>query len=321
MKYSGKRYSLDQCALYAIKSPAQLAQILRTPVGAIKRLAAASDNYIRFENHGRQIQDPKPLLKKTQKRIATLLARVETPAYLHSAVKGRSYITNANVHHELSGTVKLDVKKFYTAARAQNVYHFFLDRLQCAPHVAGLLTSLLTVDGHLPTGGNASPILSFWAYRAMFDEIADLSDQEGAAFSTYVDDMTITGEDVGRSVGFEARQIVASYRLKSHKARRFRPGQTKIVTGVAMTRSGPQVPHRRQKLIEEGYASLAAARSGHERMKVLNNLISRVFEAAQVDSAVWKPKALELVRFRRLLQQRLRHPARQIRLDLPLLAA
>jgi RNA-directed DNA polymerase len=133
---------------------------------SLDRLLAKKDNYVRFQHRGRQIQDPKPLLKKIHARVALLLARIETPDYLHSAIKGRSYITNAATHRELTSTVKLDVKKFYPSARAQAVFHFFLDRLHCARDVAGILTKLLTVDGCLPTGGNASPILSFWAYRA-----------------------------------------------------------------------------------------------------------------------------------------------------------
>ena len=232
---STTRYPLNQCALYAIKSPDQLAQILFISRQTLDKLLSNSENYVRFEVRGRQIQEPKPNLKKLHKRVALLLAKVETPEYLHSAVKRRSYITNANVHCAPTSTVKLDVKKFYPSARAQAVFHFFLDRLRCAPDVAGMLTKLLTVDGHLPTGGNASAILSFWAYRDMFDELEQLSRRSEAAFSTYVDDMTITGKNATRSIGFEARKIIGSHRLKSHKSHYFRPGQTKVVTGVALT--------------------------------------------------------------------------------------
>src|SRR5258705_185981 len=84
----------------------------------------------------------------------------KTPEFLHSAIKGRSYVTNASEHGPNAPTIKVDIRRFYPSIRAAAVFHFFRDHMQCAEDVAGILTKLLTVDGHLPTGSSASPILS-----------------------------------------------------------------------------------------------------------------------------------------------------------------
>jgi RNA-directed DNA polymerase len=298
-----KRYPVDQCLLFKTKSPDQLAERLRIPRGLLDKLLGEKNNYLKYLRDGRLIQEPKPRLKQIHIRITKLLSRMETPTYLHSGIKGRSYISNAAVHNPNERTIKLDVKKFYPSARAAAVFHFFVDVLQCDRDVAGMLTRLLTVDGYLPTGGNASSILSFWAYKPMFDELDSLAKYHGCEFSLYVDDASITGAGATRALIQAARKIVSKYRLKAHKTHAFDSGQPKVVTGVAVTKRGLKVPNRRQKAIAEGLASLEASSSDAERIRILNPLISRVYEAGQVDPD-WLPRAKELVATRRGITRR-----------------
>jgi len=143
-----------------------------------------------------------------------LLSQIETPEYLHSAVKGRSYITNAYDHGASVGAIKLDVQKFYPNARSAEVFRFLCEELLWRRDVAGLGKALLTCRGHLPTGGNASPLLSFWAYKPMFDALAQLAELNGCVFTVYVDDMTMTGQLACRRLLHQARQILGLWRLK-----------------------------------------------------------------------------------------------------------
>jgi hypothetical protein len=148
------------------------------------RIASGSANYIQFENHqGRDIQWPKPTLRRIQKRAADLLGRIETPDFLHSAKKGRSYITNADRHGSSLPSVKIDIRKFFQSVRAPAVFHFFKDKMLCAPDVAGIIARMFTLDKHLPTGGNVSPILSYFAYMDMFAEIDDLAKRSGCVMT------------------------------------------------------------------------------------------------------------------------------------------
>ena len=90
-----RSYPFHQSRLYKIKSPAQLADLLNVRLGLIDMLLSARENYVRFteKKSGRPIQEPKPTLQAIHKRVAKLLGRIETPDELHSAKKGRSYVT------------------------------------------------------------------------------------------------------------------------------------------------------------------------------------------------------------------------------------
>jgi len=301
-----KFYPLNQSPFYKIKSPAQLADILGIDRKALTPIASGSGNYIRFENSkGRAIEWPKPTLRRIQKRIANLLGRIETPDFLHSAKKGRSYITNADQHSPLFPTVKIDIRKFFQTVRAPAVFHFFRDKMLCAPDVAGILARICTVDKHLPTGGNVSPILSYFSYLDMFDELHALAIQYDCKLTCLMDDMTFTGLGASRRLIYEARRILARYRLAAHKTKVFKARQTKIITGIAITTRGRRVPNKRQKAIAQDLRELRRAQSDENRLTILRRVIGRAYEAAQVDPA-WLPRAKSIAAKRKTLETKLR---------------
>lgn len=182
-------YHRNQSPLYKISSPRMLARVLQVSMAELEELQSDLDPYKRWTDpkSGRPIQEPRPRLEKVHRRIGMLLARIEVPDYLHFARKGRSYITNAAAHSVRASCAKIDIRKFYPSARAQAVYHFFRDRMECAGGVAGILARLLTVDGHLPTGSSASPILSYFAYEDMYHELNTLALDAGCVMTVYVE--------------------------------------------------------------------------------------------------------------------------------------
>ena len=285
-------YPRDQSIFYKVTSPQMLADRLGMPLAEVQSLCEAADNYKRWTDKasGRPIQEPMPKLDKVHKRVARLLAKIETPDYLHSAIKGRSYITNAEKHKVDAGCVKIDVRKFYPSVRAQAVHHFFLDRMHCTGDAAGILTKLLTVDGHLPTGSSSSPILSYFAYEDMFQELDALSVERGCVMTVYVDDVVFTGPGATRAMLYAARRIFGKYRLHAHKTKMFRAGQPRIITGVAVTKDGMRLPNKRQKSIADDFAAFDHLPDGYEKLVVARRLTGRLFEASQVD-ATWRPKA------------------------------
>jgi RNA-directed DNA polymerase len=241
----------------------------------------------------RWIQQPEPKLKKIHERIWRLLSRIETPDYLHSAIKGRSYISNASSHSADQPSVKSDIMKFYPSIRAQAVFAFFHERMLCARDVAGKLTELLTYNGHLPTGSSASPILSYFAYEDMFEEINAVAVQRGCLMTCYVDDMVFTGPGATNALLYDIRKIAGRYHLKTHKTRTFQANQPKIITGVAVTQSGLRLPNERRRLIEDGDIALKGCKTNDDSIALLNILTSRLHEAAQIDQS-WKAKANEM---------------------------
>lgn len=289
---ASRGYNRTQSRLFRLKSPNQLCALLAITPLQLQELLTARENYLRWTDKvtGRPIQCPKPRLDRIHRRVATLLARMETPDFLHSAVQGRSYITNADCHDPNQATIKVDIKKFYPSARAQAVFHFFLDRMECEGDVAGILAQLLTVDGHLPTGSSASPILSYFAYEDMFGEIFELAIERGCQMTCYVDDMVITGPEATRRMIRDVIVIVRKYRLWGHKTKAFKQGQPKIITGVAVTKVGRRLPNQRQHRIAQDFENLKHAKTEPEKLVILRKLTGRLFEAAQVD-ATWRKQA------------------------------
>ena len=288
-------YPRHQSRLYKVQSPAQLADVLLLRKSQLQLLEKAENNYIRWvdKKTGRDIQKPKPLLERVHRRAGVLMSRIETPDFLHSAVKGRSYITNAARHTSDQPTVKVDIRKFYPSVRAQAVFHFFRDRMLCTGDVAGVLTRLLTIDGHLATGSSVSPILSYFAYEDMFSEIEAVSRRRGCEMTCYVDDMVFTGPEATRGLLYEIIQVAKRYRLWGHKTKIFKAGQPKVITGVAVTMHGLRLPNRQQQAIAAERSVLKTARTDEERLTIMPSLIGRLFQAAQVDAA-WKSQALQI---------------------------
>ncbi len=302
-----RSYPRDQSPLYMVTSPSKLAEIFFLNPVQLGLLLGAEDNYIRWvdKKTGRDIQCPKPLLDKLHRRAAALLSRIDTPDFLHSAVKGRSYISNAGQHSAEEPTVKIDVRKFYPSARAQAVFHFFRDRMLCDGDVAGILARLLTVDGHLATGSSASPILSYFAYEDMFFEIEQLALSRNCKMTCYIDDMVFTGDGATRRMIYDLIRIVRRYRLWGHKTKLFYPGQPKVITGVAVTKVGARLPNRRQKTIIDDLRLLDTAVSDAQRLGILRRLHGRLYEAAHIDSS-WLPKATAVRDLKRGIERKQR---------------
>ncbi len=284
---------VTECWLYAVSSPKDLARRLSTAgrkvnSSYLQKLAKDAGNFRLFMHKPetgkpRPIQEPKRDLQRLHGRIHTLLARVEVPAYLHSAVRGRSYISNAAAHDPSVPTIKIDIKKFFPSVTRAAIYNFFAVQMKCRKDVAGLLADFLTYDRHLPTGSAASPIISYYAHSKMFDEIDDFAKRAGLAMTCYVDDMTFSGAKATKGTLFEIQQIIARHGLKSHKKRAFAGNEPKVVTGVCITPAGPRVPNRLHLKIKNGFDALSAAISADARDQALRPLVGRLEAAGQIE--------------------------------------
>jgi RNA-directed DNA polymerase len=296
---------LEDCYLYAIASPADLAERLGSSVPTLERLAHDARAYnIWTTEKGRKIQEPKSALQKIHGRVHQLLARVETPNYLHSSVRGRSYITNAREHISFAPSAKLDLKKFFPSVTRHSLYQFFYHRMHCARDVAGLISRLLTCDGRLATGSRASSILAYYCFKEMFDELHALAIQCGLVLTCYVDDITFTGAGAAQCLA-DARQIIASHGMRSHKVKSFPRGRPRIVTGVLVTSGGIRLPNRRHLKIKAQYDAFRRAQTDRQRLALLRSLISRLHEAAQIDPNSWRGRAQSLEKVRCDLQFRM----------------
>lgn len=251
MRARDKRYPLHQCALYRCQSRRRLFKLLRTSESKYQELRNAGNLYRTSQkpktNGGiRTIHAPRGDLKRIQKRISELLMRVEPPEFLMSPVRGRSNIGNAAKHRHAPSFRQLDIANFYPSCSANKIAEFFSTYLGCPPDVVAILVWLTTRNGSLPQGSPASPILAYWAYRDMWDEIRNVARESQCEVTIYVDDITISGSMVREATIFEIKQIIRKHghRTKDEKeeARLMTPV---TVTGVVLREGALLLPNSR----------------------------------------------------------------------------
>jgi hypothetical protein len=282
-------YPLNQSPFFQLHSRKKLAELLNVSLPELEYLASAGSAEYRlwekkFPNgKKRWIEWPKKRLSRVVVKINRFLCRIEFPAYLHSGIKGRSYLTNASVHDSLAPVAKIDLRKFFPSASYKFVYKAFLNRFNCSPDVGAILTKLVTIDGHIPTGGPASAIVSFYAYMPMFDEIFELANKNKLTMSLCVDDMTFSGEGATSNFLYKVRNIVNYYGLRVHKRHTFSGRQTKIVTGIAITNNGIRLPNKRRLKLHQAMDALEQPMSDFERRKLVNIALGRAAEAVTVE--------------------------------------
>jgi hypothetical protein len=283
------RYELRQSPLFRLRSRKKLASLLDVTVAELESLAQTTGNYTYFDievegKDPRPIQNPSKPLKKVQRKVTGLLGRIQAPEYLFSAYKGTSYVRNAAQHTDISkDSFKIDIKKFFARSDARRIETLFLRTFECSPDVAAILTKLNSVNGHIPTGGCSSSMLSYWAYRDMFREIADLAAAANVIMTICVDDMTFTGAGASRKLRYDVERIIKSYGLRPHKRHHFLPGRTKVVTGVAVTPKGLRVPNARRKLLHDAHKALAEETDVEKRVLLARRLMGRATEAEQIE--------------------------------------
>lgn len=260
MQRRNKSYALDQCALYRCGNRKKLLQLLQTTPTKIAELKSADTLYHRMEkpkkNGGvREVYAPRYDLKRIQARLSELLMRVEAPDYLMSPVRGRSNIDNAALHRSASAHRLIDIEDFYPSCTSTKVAWFFGKVMGCPSDVVALLVWLTTLDGALPQGSPASPILAFLSYRDMWDEIAAIAARDQNRLTVYVDDVTLSGEVVlGRTL-WEIKQELRKHGHRTKESKEeSRLGTPVTVTGVIL-RAGalllPNVQHQKRHLLRK----------------------------------------------------------------------
>ena len=267
-----KDYPINQSRLFKQSNKRKLAQLLKVSTKDIQSKLIAPKSYRLFptkpkypsnapeiKHKSRNVQEPIGLLRKIQDRLTELLVRIETPEYLFSAKKGRSYLSNARSHIGDGQAIRIDIKGFYQNASDKYVRRFFIEDLQCSSDIAHILTELICWNGCLPTGSPVSPIISYFAYRPMFDELHALALSVGAVMTVYVDDIVFSGHGVNGSLIPIAKEIIKKSGLKGHKISRFRKNQPRIITGAVVMPDGklriPNKRHRKIRALEREYLS------------------------------------------------------------------
>jgi hypothetical protein len=249
-----KIYDFKQSPLYALKSKKKLASLFNLTPDQLKNLIKSGLTYSVYEKTEKEtkkprvVEEPAKPLKCLQQKLDLLLSRIEIPDFLHSPAKNRSQLTNANVHRESKTLMKLDIKSYFPSTPSRRIYYFFHRILKCSSDVAAMLTKLSTYNNHLPTGSPSSPRLAYFAYIEMWEEIYDAASSLGCLMTVYIDDITISGENLSYQLLWSIKTKIHSHGLKYHKEKIYR-SQPFEITGVIISRQQTLAPNRHLKKI------------------------------------------------------------------------
>jgi RNA-directed DNA polymerase len=307
-----KKYPIDQSRLYKVGSPTRLADLLFSNTTDLVRLCLDTnykvfairkhiDKFSGKVKKKRVVQEPKTDLRRVHDRILYLLHRIELPGYVHAAVKGRSYRSNALAHKEAGHEVStFDIKSFYPSVQSIFVRDFFRDKLKCAPDVATLLANLCTFKNALATGSPLSPLLSFFANFDMFEALNRVALSNGLIFTCYIDDLAFSGPKIPGDLESQIKSIIRRYghTLASDKTIRYKAYSPKMVTGCILHNDAVHVPHSRFRKARALAAAIVVSKDTEYTLKLRQKLTGLLGEAAYLDKrfAYWKNNEARLLK-------------------------
>lgn len=305
------------CPLYGIQSKKMLKYVLHIKNGDLLRqgcVVSMISPYIDKTKKPRLIEPPQAELKTVQKRMKTLLGKIQVPDNVFSGIKGRSYSDNARFHLGAGrrNLYKIDLTAFFPSISRETVYRFFFEDLRCSHDIAEILTNLTTIDlkkfnqnsllevydflankgvkcyNHLISGAPTSQILSYLVNHKMFDELQSLSDKNNITMTVYVDDVVFSSE---HKISSEFRQSVLSlikkynYQVSRKKVKGYSKTYPKLVTGVIIDSDGKATIKNtlRKKIIVE-YEYL---RNNPADIKSRQRLRGLITAARQVDKSAY----------------------------------
>jgi RNA-directed DNA polymerase len=151
----------------------------------------------------RYIDAPQEPLKSIQKSIVyNILYSFRASSIAHGFVKGRSPITNAQVHINKKYILKLDIHNFFNSIGATTVYKTLSWLLNTQKELTVtdedllLLTNLITFKRRLPQGSPCSPVMSNLVCLGMDKRLLEFCEVQklNASITRYADDITISSD-------------------------------------------------------------------------------------------------------------------------------
>lgn len=249
----------------------------------IPRLLPKSNGSLRL------IEEPKPFLKRLQRRILSGLLSLVPP---HDAAfgfrPGRNCIGAAARHAGEAMVIGFDLADFFPSIAIHRVYALFRTLgypRAVAQSLAGLCTArtapaLLATPGlagrgalssrHLPQGAPTSPALANLCAHALDRRLAGLARSLGAAYTRYADDLAFSGDArIAPILRSAVPEIVAEqgFRLNPAKTRVMPAHRRQTVTGLTVN------------------AGVNTSRADFDRLKATLHALARPGDPRRTDPA------------------------------------
>jgi retron-type reverse transcriptase len=210
----------------------------------------------------RKISAPRVFLKTIQQYILrSILETRPLPPHVTGFVRGRSIVTNGNLHRAAPYLLNVDIKDFFDSIHEKAVRRLFLD-FGFGEHVAKTLAGLCTYEDCLPQGAPTSPYLANLAFGPVDEDILQLCAKHDLTYSRYADDLTFSGsQKIPRRFVLTLEIMLRQYgfKLSQTKTRFAGPGQACYVTGLVVN----EKVHPNRELRRRLRAMFHRAKSDH----------------------------------------------------------
>lgn len=156
----------------------------------------------------RVIHAPKKELKFLQKKLSNVLwecylesieskskdKNFKTPVLSHAFEKGKSIITNSQMHRNKKYILNIDLKNFFDSFNFGRVRGFFIkDKdFTVSPEIATVIAQIACYQCKLPQGAPSSPIITNLITRILDYRIVKIAKKYRFTYSRYADDMTFS---------------------------------------------------------------------------------------------------------------------------------
>jgi retron-type reverse transcriptase len=282
-------YELNQSPFYCLRSKKNLARLLYVSERQLKTIAQSEKFYRERDlksttGKTRHIEEPSIKLKLIQTRVKDILNKIKLPEYIYALSNGKSYIENACVHLNNHDIRSLDISTYFPSTRATHVYCFFHNIMKCSPDVASILSELLTLNNHLPTGSPSSPIISYFSHMDMWAAISDLVENANCSLSVYIDDVTISGNQVPERLIWEIKQQFNRHGLHSNskKEKHYHNKKYCKVTGVIIKKGVElRLPNRQYVKINQVRHELSKLKTSSENKKDTIDLLRKKLQGLE----------------------------------------
>lgn len=184
-------------------------------------------------------------LRLLQKNIATALsACTQFADCVQGFTAKRSIVSNAKPHLGAKVLLHADIKDFFDSIKIASIEEAF-QSLGCNPKVSSTLARICSLNGFLPQGSNASPIIANMVCRNLDTDFLALANATGAVYTRYADDITFSGDTVPTEPAIQQLLNKHGFELRSGKCRTQRKGKAQYVTGLTVSdTSYPRLPRR-----------------------------------------------------------------------------
>ena len=235
----------------------------------------------------RKFTDVKEPRKTALKQLNKYLNELPIPNYVFAKTNA-GFLKNAKYHRGNTEFILADIASFYPNCRFCYVKDFFEspsglmmnnNTAQCMAELVTTPISETTNKRNIPQGFPTSTLISFFAYKKMFNKLNDLARKNNLKFSTYVDDLTFSSfKPINNSDKLieEISSILSEYHhsLKKEKVKYLsvKDGKIPTITGIWVNK----------------YKVRASTKIYKKMMKAYHFVLSTKIDSASSYLEVWK---------------------------------